>query len=168
VSKTSGGLEFTLRPSPGEDGAIKRWSAKSGQVYFTSGRLEFAPKPGTTMADFSAGDPPTDNEEFFNALKRAAPGDWRAMARALQWAVVRSAPDDGAIVLAPCSGGSRLCMSEHAFAAYAKASKTFYFAYEALGGPPAEVHYYPARETWPTDVSEIVARWANGEMREPR
>jgi hypothetical protein len=99
-------------------------------------------------------------------LKRAAPGDWRAMARTLQWAIVRSEPDDGVIVLTPCSGGSRFCMSENAFAAYTKGSKAFYFAYEVSGGPPAEVHYYPARETWPAGLSEIVARWANGEMRE--
>jgi len=169
VRKKGTSLELTLDASPGRNGVVKRWSPESGQVVHDR-RLEFSPKHGTTMADFHDNASPTDIEEFFDSLKRAAPRDWRSMAEALQYAFVRSDDADNKyVVLSPCSG-SRGCPSESAFAAYATATKSFFFAYELpnskLGRDRAGVIYFPDRAKWPADLSQIIRKWSEGEMRD--
>jgi uncharacterized protein YecT (DUF1311 family) len=172
VRKVANGLELTISPSAGRDGVVMFWKPHSGSLIFER-RLEFAPQPGTTMAGFQADTAPTHNEEFYNALKRAAPRDWRVMAVALEFARNRDDDADGKyFVLSPCSSGRRGCPAEQAFAAYAVGTKLFYFAYElpnsGVGnnsqGP--DVVYFPSRENWPPDIAKIVGRWIEGDLRD--
>jgi hypothetical protein len=169
VEKDGRKLSLTIAASPGEDGIVKSWSAESGIGLVRN--LVFSPKRGTTMSDFHDDDSPTDNEEFFNSLKRAAPRDWRPMARALQFARVRADEAGKYVLFSPCSGFHG-CPAESAFAAYEKASQKFFFAYEVFelkyGRDRSDnaVVYYPERSRWPTDLSKLVDKWVQGEMRD--
>ncbi len=163
VRKKRNGLELRLEPSPGIDGTVKSWSPRTGKLVLER-RLQFAPKAGTTMATFD-GVLPTDNEEFFNAMKRAAPRDWRLLAQGLSHALVR-VDDADHLVLSPCAEDPRACPLRNAFAVYVKASRMFFFAFEQeRRSDKPVITYYPARETWPAPVVAFVDQWADGDMR---
>jgi uncharacterized protein len=165
--KTNGNrLELRTPVAPGRDGLFSTWSAKSGLVVELG--TEFVPRRGTTMADFHGDGPPTDNEEFYNSLKRMAPRDWRPMARALQFASVGE--NDKYVLMSACSG-RRGCPDENALAAYAKASKTLFFAYELSGSKYKEDHaqqiiYYPDRAQMARRSHRIRGRMGERQVRD--
>ena len=161
VRKIGNRLELSTPALPGRDGLVREWSPKSGLIIELG--TKFSPKHGTTMADFPGDGAPTDNEEFYNSIKRIAPRDWRSIAQALQSASVGE--NDNYLLMSTCSG-RRGCPTENAFAAYAKASKTFFFAYELPGSKYKDDHaqqiiYYPERAKWPADLAELVDEWVN-------
>jgi uncharacterized protein YecT (DUF1311 family) len=160
VTRKGKRLELRTAASPGCEGVVRTWSAEAG--FKLERRIEFSPKRGTTMADFKKDQSPLDIEQFYVQLKRLAPQDWRAMARALRFAALRSADDGKYRVLSPCSIG-RSCQAGAAFAACSRDGKACFFAYEWSF---AKVKYFPDRARWPADVTPVVDDWVNGEMRD--
>jgi len=162
VKKIGNRLELSTLAEPGQDGLIRIWSPENGLV--SESVTKFSPKPGTTMANLHDGDSPTDNEEFYNSLKRLASRDWRPMAQALQSTIVNIEDDEKYLVLFTCSAGVRGCPHEQAFAAYDKASKMFFFAYEPPGSRFAKdrlqrITFYPERSKWPADLKDPLETW---------
>jgi uncharacterized protein YecT (DUF1311 family) len=160
VTRKGKRLELRTTASPGCEGVVRTWSAQSGLKLERS--IEFSPKRGTTMADFRHDQSPLDIEQFYLHLRRLAPQDWRAMARALRFAALRSADDDKYLVLSPCSNG-HVCQTSPAFAGCTKDGKACFFAYEWRFG---KVKYFPDRARWPADLAPVVDDWVNGEMRD--
>jgi uncharacterized protein YecT (DUF1311 family) len=163
-------LELTLDALPGRDGEVRIWTPDAS-ASFVVRRLEFAPHAATTMGNFDKDSRPTDNAEFYDALKRWAPRDWRSMALSLMHAVTRDDDAGGKYrVLTPCTGEAARCPLESTFAAYELATRSFFFAYEPspaseAGAAPGEFVYYPGLEKWPADLAEIVRRWTLGGLR---
>lgn len=114
------------------------------------------------MAAFKPDQSPLDVEQFYVHLKRLAPQDWRAMARALRFATLRSADDDKYLVLTPCSTG-HVCQTSPAFAACTRDGKACFFAYERTF---RKATYFPDRARWPADLTPVLDDWVNGEMRD--
>jgi uncharacterized protein YecT (DUF1311 family) len=160
VTRKGKSLELRTTASPGCEGVVRTWSAKRGLKLERS--IEFSPKRGTTMATFKHDQSPLDIEQFDVHLKRLAPGDWRAMARALRFATLRSADDDKYLVLSPCSTG-HVCQTSAAFAACTRDGKACFFAYERTF---MKATYFPDRARWPADLTPVVDDWAKGEMRD--
>jgi uncharacterized protein len=110
---------------------------------------------------------PTDNEEFFEALRFAAPNDWRLLAAAFEHACTRQDGTGGTpVVLTTCADFPRACLYAQVFAACVSGSCFFAREWRDDATKKTEVAYYPARDQWPNAVAEIVDRWRNGEMRE--
>jgi uncharacterized protein YecT (DUF1311 family) len=160
VTRKGKRLELRTTASPGCEGVVTTWSAEGGLKLARS--TEFSPKQGTTMAAFKPDQSPLDIEQFYVHLRRLAPEDWRAMARALRFATLRSAEDDKYLVLSPCSNG-HVCQTSAAFAACTKNGKACFFAYEWSF---AKVKYFPDRARWPADLTPVVDDWVKGEMRD--
>jgi hypothetical protein len=166
VKRNGSGLLLTREASPGYDGSVRSWTPAAAATVLER-RLEFAPRRGTRMADFKPHASPADNEEFFDALRFAAPNDWRPLAAALEHAHTR---DDGTggkpVILTTCSEFPRACPYEQVFAACVRGS--YFFAREryARAAEKKEITYYPPRDQWPAQVTEPVDRWREGEMRE--
>jgi uncharacterized protein YecT (DUF1311 family) len=109
VKRNGSGLVLTKEASPGNDGSVRNWTP-AGAATVLERRLEFAARRGTRMADFKPDSSPTDNEEFFDALRFAAPKDWRLMAAAFEHAYVRQDGTDGKpVVVTSCTDFPRAC-----------------------------------------------------------
>ena len=166
VKRNGSGLLLTREASPGYDGSVRSWSSVAASTVLER-RLEFAPRRGTRMADFRPHSSPTDNEEFFDALRFAAPNDWRPLAAALEHAHTRE-EGTGGKTRDPdhVRGSPRACPYEQVFAACVSGSCFFARERYDRGAEKKEVTYYPPRDQWPAQVTEAVDRWREGEMRE--
>ena len=80
VKRNGSGLLLTREASPGYDGSVRSWTPAAAAAVLQR-RRQFAPRRGTRMADFRPHSSLTDNEEFFDALRFAAPNDWRPLGR---------------------------------------------------------------------------------------
>lgn len=103
VKRNGSGLLLTREASPGYDGSVRSWTPAVAATVLEH-RLEFAPRRGTRMTDFKPHVSPTDNEEFFEALRFAAPNDWRPLAATLERAHTREDGSGGKpVILTTCS-----------------------------------------------------------------
>ena len=166
VKRNGSGLLLTKEATPGYDGSVRSWSPAAAATVFER-QLTFAPRRGTRLADFKPHASPTDNEEFFEALRFAAPNDWRALAAALEHAHTRQDGSGGPpVVLTTCADSPRACPYDQVFAACVGGSCFFARERTGRGAEKKEIIYYPPRDQWPAQVTGTVDRWREGEMRE--
>lgn len=161
VARKGKRLELRTGATPGCDGVVRTWSAQGG--FRLERSIEFSPKPGTTMAGFKEDQSPVQVEQFHRDLKRLAPRDWRPMAQALSFALLRSEAEDKYLVLTPCSSG-HTCQAGNAFAGCTRDGRSCFFAWEEFESK--KVKYFPDRVRWPADLTPVVDDWVKGEMRD--
>ena len=189
AKRTENGFVMEMPVSPVDGGTVTEWDARSGAR--KERKVQFQPRPGTKMREFTASaeqavEEPLSNAEFYEAATRLPAADRQRIMTAL-WQVANDCShcgglpskelyglqiEPGSIAYSGCgwymNGATVLCRDDDALAVWDSGNGRFYFAVAPHredghhSQDGGSVHFYPPLAEWSETARAKFEMWQAG------